>query len=222
MGKATPPELPAPHRARTWRPQEQGPPSRWFPTRCSRTCLNKCVQCIQTSNFNQVKQTHLFFSWDSQLPRHRCLSQSNKDIHSYKAKWLLINPIWVQDKKQHDHDVLSKKSSEIIFLNMTETWAPATHCRSRPPRSPPGFSHLRSPFLSTWSRGTWIMEHHMDNVHHTVLLLPLTKLVEDDGYFLPMLCCQNVSQEGCFSWKKSMGDLQNDKLLFSYLSQVGQ
>ena len=49
MGKVTPPELPAPHRARTWRPQERDPPSRWFPARCSRTCLNKCDQCIQTS-----------------------------------------------------------------------------------------------------------------------------------------------------------------------------
>ena len=71
------------------------------------------------------------------------------------------------------------------------------------------------------------MEYHKDHmerdhVHHSVLLLPLTKLVEDDSDFLPMLGGQNVSQEGRFSWKKSMVDLQNDKLLFSYLSQVGQ
>ena len=52
-----------------------------------------------------------------------------------------------------------KKSSGIIFLNMTETWAPATRCRSPPPRSLPGSSHLRSPFLSVV---TWNMEHHMD------------------------------------------------------------
>ena len=48
------------------------------------------------------------------------------------------------------------------------------------------------------------MEHHMDymerdNVHHSVLLLPLTKLVEDDSDFLPMLSGQNMSQEGRFS-----------------------
>ena len=122
-----------------------------------------------------------------------------------------------------------KKSSGIIFLNMTETWAPATHCRSPPPPSPPGSSRLHSPFLNVV---TWNMEHHKDymerdrleqehhmerghlehhmdymergHVHHSVLLLPITKLVEDNSDFLPMLCCQNVSQESCFSCKNQM------------------
>ena len=58
----------------------------------------------------------------------------------------------------------------------------------------------------TWNVVTWYIEHHkdymehqMDHVNHSVLLLPLTKLVEDDSDFLPMLCGQNVSQEGRFS-----------------------
>ena len=38
-----------------------------------------------------------------------------------------------------------------------------------------------------------------DHVHHSVLLVPLTKLVEDDSDFLAMLGGQNVSQEGRFS-----------------------
>ena len=164
-----------------------------------------------------------------------------------------------------------------MFLNMTETWAPATHCRSRPPRSPPGFSHLRSPFLNvvTWNmehhmerdrlhhsklfmdykeRGTWNknirymdymehdhleQEHHMerghvehgtshgtwnvisDQIHHSCFCLSPNSL-RMTAIFLPCWVVRMWVKRVVFPETKSMVDLQNDKLLFSYLSQVGQ